>query len=59
MSCDHCRLRKFAERERPGLLGRLWLWHSRWCPGWKAYLEKRKEYGEGPPRVGSRRGLWE
>jgi hypothetical protein len=19
------------------LLGRIWRWHTRWCPGWKAY----------------------
>jgi hypothetical protein len=36
-SCESCPLRRRAERKPDGLLARLWRWHTRWCPGWKAY----------------------
>ena len=26
-----------AEAAPRSFLGRLWHWHTRWCPGWKAY----------------------
>ena len=29
--------RKRAEAEPNRLLSRIWRWHTRWCPGWKAY----------------------
>jgi hypothetical protein len=37
-SCEHCRLRRQYDHNPGSLLGRLWKWHTRWCPGWKAYL---------------------
>lgn len=24
-------------------MGRLWRWHTTWCPGWKKYLESLPE----------------
>jgi hypothetical protein len=36
--CANCRFRaKYDERPK-SLLGRLWRWHARWCPGWKRYM---------------------
>ena len=35
--CEKCGLRKRAERKPKSLLAILWRWHTRWCPGWKAY----------------------
>lgn len=37
LPCDRCRFRKFAQNNPDSLLARFWLWHTRWCPGWKAY----------------------
>ena len=36
--CETCPLRARYDRNPRSLLGRLWRWHTRWCPGWKAYL---------------------
>ena len=36
-ACERCPLRRRAERKPNSLLARLWRWHTRWCPGWKAY----------------------
>ncbi|HOJ67981.1 MAG TPA: hypothetical protein PKX28_04880 [Candidatus Hydrogenedentes bacterium] len=38
MACDTCPMRKRFERNPRSLLGRLWLWHTGWCPGWKRWL---------------------
>ena len=38
-SCEACKLRAKYDRAPRSLLGRLWKWHIRWCPGWKAYLK--------------------
>ncbi len=37
MGCEDCGLRKRSEKNPGSLLARLWLWHTRWCPGWKKY----------------------
>lgn len=45
-NCGNCPLRKKAEARPKSILGRLWRWHTNWCPGWKAYQESLQE-GEG------------
>ena len=35
--CDTCPMRKKAEENPKSFMARLWRWHTRWCPGWKAY----------------------
>jgi len=44
--CQQCSWHKYAERKPQSLLARLWRWHTRWCPGWKAY---QKWLAEQPP----------
>ena len=39
MACDTCTLRARFDRKPKSLLGRLWRWHIRFCPGWKAWLK--------------------
>ena len=36
-ACETCPRRKKAEANPKALMSRLWLWHTGWCPGWKAY----------------------
>jgi hypothetical protein len=36
-NCEHCSFRAKAERKPNSLAARFWRWHTRWCPGWKAY----------------------
>ncbi|MBE0640425.1 MAG: hypothetical protein IH599_00210 [Bacteroidales bacterium] len=35
--CEDCGMRKKAELKPDSFWSRLWKWHTRWCPGWKAY----------------------
>ena len=58
MMCDICPGRRMAERSPESFLGRMWAWHTGWCPGWKRYVKARHAHGEGPPSTGSRRGMW-
>lgn len=37
LPCEACALRRHAEAKPDSLIARLWRWHTRWCPGWKAY----------------------
>lgn len=37
--CENCWLRRKAEKNPRSIIGRLWFWHTRWCPGWKAYQD--------------------
>jgi len=30
-------MRRYAERKPDSILSRFWRWHTKWCPGWKAY----------------------
>jgi hypothetical protein len=36
-NCENCGIRRRAERKPNSILARLWRWHTKWCPGWKAY----------------------
>jgi len=58
MSCDTCKLRKKAEQSPSSFLGRLWIWHTAVCPGWKKYVKTMHAHGENPPAVGHLRGVW-
>ncbi len=47
--CERCRFRRKAEADPGSLLARFWRWHTRWCPGWKAYrreLARREAQGQ-------------
>jgi hypothetical protein len=46
-ACESCRMRARYERKPNSFLGRLWRWHTRWCPGWKAYLASLTEEDKG------------
>ena len=36
--CATCRFRRIYDERPKSFLGRLWRFHARWCPGWKAYM---------------------
>jgi hypothetical protein len=36
--CEQCAFRKRYDKNPRSFLGRLWKWHTRWCPGWKRYV---------------------
>lgn len=46
-NCAECGFRRRAEAKPRSLLAMLWRWHTKWCPGWKAY--QRELVAEGKP----------
>lgn len=36
--CATCSFRKKYDQNPTSFLGRVWRWHSNFCPGWKAYM---------------------
>ncbi len=36
--CTDCGFRKKYDDNPRSLLGRIWRWHTGFCPGWKAYM---------------------
>lgn len=43
MNCEHCKLRARYDANPRSLLGRLWRWHVRFCPGWHRYFKALPE----------------
>lgn len=41
--CETCSMRKAAEQNPKSFKSRLWFWHTKWCPGWKAYQKELKQ----------------
>ncbi len=41
--CRTCKFRAIYDKNPRSLLGRLWKWHTGWCPGWKSYLKSLSE----------------
>ena len=37
LGCATCGLRQRAEAKPKSLIAWFWRWHTKWCPGWKAY----------------------
>ncbi|MCK4342331.1 MAG: hypothetical protein KAY37_11480 [Phycisphaerae bacterium] len=42
-ACEKCPLRSYSERKPKALITRIWRWHTKWCPGWKAYQKSQSE----------------
>jgi hypothetical protein len=38
MACNDCGFRAKYDKNPRSILGRLWRWHAKWCPGWKKYM---------------------
>ncbi len=41
--CDTCTFRISYKKNPRSLLGRIWKWHTFWCPGWKKYVASLSE----------------
>lgn len=50
-NCQTCSWRARAEKKPRSLIARLWRWHTKWCPGWKAYAKELKSKGLEVPQV--------
>ncbi|HSD84080.1 MAG TPA: hypothetical protein VLG46_09490 [Anaerolineae bacterium] len=49
--CHTCALRARAAENPKALTARLWRWHTKWCPGWKAYLKELDSKGLKRPQI--------
>ena len=47
-SCETCPMRAKAEEKPKSLMARIWRWHTKWCPGWKAYQEHLASQNTAP-----------
>ncbi len=36
--CDKCSFRAKYDKEPKSFLGRVWRWHTNFCPGWKKHM---------------------
>jgi hypothetical protein len=43
MACDNCGFRAKYESSPKSFLGRLWKFHTKFCPGWKKYIHSLSE----------------
>jgi len=41
-NCANCTFRAKYDNHPGSFLGRIWRWHTSWCPGWKAYMKSLK-----------------
>ena len=46
MRCASCDIRQRAEANPNAIMARVWKWHTRWCPGWRAYQNALAEADE-------------
>ena len=37
-NCETCKLRSKYDNNPKSFLGKIWRWHTNWCPGWKSYM---------------------
>ncbi len=37
-NCERCGFRAKYDSNPRSLLGRIWRWHTNWCPGWNSYM---------------------
>lgn len=42
-NCPKCPFRATYDKKPSSLLGKLWRWHTNWCPGWKSYMTSLAE----------------
>ena len=41
--CASCPMRARYDRNPKSLMGRMWRWHIKFCPGWKSYMRGLSE----------------
>jgi hypothetical protein len=42
-ACDECRLCRYAKDHPTTIIGKIMIWHGKWCPAWKAQQEIERE----------------
>ena len=47
--CETCGMRMRAEKNPKSIISKIWRWHTKWCPGWKAYQKELAQKQEQQP----------
>ena len=47
-NCESCKIRNYTERKPNSIISKLWRWHTKWCPGWKAYQRELAKQRDEP-----------
>ena len=47
LRCEYCPLCRHARKHPETTIGKVMVWHGKWCPVWKAW---EKEYGDKPEK---------
>jgi hypothetical protein len=42
-NCENCAWRAKYDMKPHSILGKLWKWHTGFCPGWKSYMSSLPE----------------
>ena len=48
--CATCKWREKSEKNPKSFMARLWRFHTRFCPGWKAYQKELAQQQPQPPQ---------
>jgi hypothetical protein len=57
-ACDGCILCKYARENPETMIGKIMVWHGKWCPAWKAQKEiERQRWQEAKRRRNARKEL--
>ncbi|MFC1940504.1 hypothetical protein ACFLXO_07480 [Chloroflexota bacterium] len=50
LKCEDFKLRSYAERKPDFFISKIWWWHTKWRPGWKAYQAELARQGKDQER---------
>lgn len=39
LKCANCTFRGYYDKKPTSIIGKIWKWHTGWCPGWKSYIK--------------------
>jgi hypothetical protein len=39
-NCEICKFRDYANNNPNSPINKIWEWHTKWCPGWRAYQKE-------------------
>lgn len=37
--CENCKMRAKYDKSPNSMIGKMWRWHIKFCPGWKGYMK--------------------
>jgi len=50
-ACDDCALCQYARQNPTTIIGKVMVWHGKWCPAWKAQQKIERERQEAAEKM--------